>query len=530
MLGELIGLNNIRLEPLKSYDAAALIKNLPKVNSFVEINVLEKIGDIYKILIEGKLFQSTLNVKLNVNDAVIAKVISHEPFTVSLDNLVQAKNLNESAVTLFLNKLNLPHTENSVKALLAFIRADKPLVKEKLMKLIEILDNPDFEDSDSTLEMLVKILSASEERLPLFSKNFIRNFQRPIEKLISETFELVKSLNRENLPKEIIEKLNSYLVLDMDGMDSEAISALLKNGKELLKEIEKIIFDGLNKGGLPKEQIAELKNLKDLLERFINQGKENIPKDLEKLQDSLFQNAGKTKQEVPVKGNLPKDIFEKLNVLIQNENTGPELLRKDILPKEIMEKLERFLLPDTNDLKPEDIARLLKGGKDSIKELIKFIAEELSKGSLPKQEMTEMKNLKETLDNYSYQKMFYEKMGVSPEFFILKEGGKYKLAQYNIERTKDNKGKEIFKINLRMSPENLGDVIVNGALSENSLNARFYSMKEVSGLFSGQFNELTEILQNKLNITGNFSSAEILNEKGIEVKLFDFTKSIDVKA
>jgi hypothetical protein len=503
MLGELIGVNNIRLEPLKNnYDAAALIKNLPKVNSFVEINVLEKIGDMYKILIEGKLFQTNLNIKLNVNDAVIAKVISHEPFTVSLDNLVLTKNINENVIALFLNKLNLPQTGKSVKALLAFIKADKPLIKEKLLKLIEVLNNPDFEDADSTLELLVKILSAADEKSMVFNKNFIKNFQKPVEKLIAEIFESAKNLNSQNLPKDVLEKLNSLIMLDADGMSSEDMTALLKNGKELLIELEKIISEGLEKGALTKEQTAELKNLKELLERFVNQDK-----------------------KVP-----PDKILEKLSVLTQHGEARPEAAGKNVLPKETVQKLERFLLSDADNLKPEAIARMLKGGNESVKELAKFIAEELSKGRLPKQEASELKSLKEALDNYSYQKMFYEKTGVSPEFIVLRDGGKYKLVQYNIERSKNGKGKEVFKINLRMSPENLGDVTVNGALTENNLNARFYSQKEVSQMFSAEFGGLMEALRDKLNITGNFSSAEILNESGKEIKPLDFTKSIDVKA
>lgn len=502
MLGELIGVNNIRLEPLKNYDAAALIKNLPKVNSFVEINVLEKIGDIYKILIEGKLFQANLNVKLNVNDAVIAKVISHEPFTVSLDNLVLSKSVNENVIALFLNKLNLPQTGKSVKALLAFIKADKPLIKEKLLKLIEVLNNPDFEDADSTLELLVKILSAADEKSLVFSKNFIKNFQKPVEKLIAEIFESVKNLNSQNLPKDVLEKLNSLIMLDADGMNPEDMSALSKSGKELLKELEKIISEGLKKGTLTEEQTAELKNLKELLERFVNQDKKVSP----------------------------DKILEKLSVLTQHGEARPEAAGKEALPKDTAQKLERFLLSDTDNLKPEVIARMLKGGNESVKELAKFIAEELSKGPLPKQEAAELKSLKEALDNYSYQKMFYEKTGVSPEFIVLRDDGKYKLVQYNIERSKNGKGKEIFKINLRMSPENLGDVMVNGALTENNLNARFYSQKEVTQIFSAEFGELMETLRDKLNITGNFSSTELLNENGKEVKPLDFTKSIDVKA
>ena len=75
--------------------------------------------------------------------------------------------------------------------------------------------------------MLYEVIT-SEDRSPVLSKTFVKNFQKPIEKLITETFEAVKNLNKENLPKEIVERLNNALIFDAEELEPETFLKFVK--------------------------------------------------------------------------------------------------------------------------------------------------------------------------------------------------------------------------------------------------------------------------------------------------------------
>jgi len=57
----------------------------PSKNSIVNVQVLDKIGPVFKILVNGSLFQSKLPIELGINDEFLAKVISENPFILALN-------------------------------------------------------------------------------------------------------------------------------------------------------------------------------------------------------------------------------------------------------------------------------------------------------------------------------------------------------------------------------------------------------------------------------------------------------------
>lgn len=265
MIGQVINITGLQLSSLMASEAELVPKLLPAENSVVEVSVLEKSNGNYKLLIEGNVFQAKLPVSVNAGETLIAKVTGLNPFTLSLDRIFSAKMLNESSIALVLSKLGITETEISSKVLKAFLKEEKPVVKSKLKKIIELLEKEDIKLDEQQLSLFIQMILTGDSRGSFLNKSFAKLFQYPVETLAEDILSSVKRLNSMGLPDGVISRINRALVLEMP--QSEKLSAI-----ELKEKSSARIEDLLSESGemeiLSENIKQELAGLKETLVRF----------------------------------------------------------------------------------------------------------------------------------------------------------------------------------------------------------------------------------------------------------------------
>lgn len=266
MIGQVINITGIQPGSIKAQEAESLLKLLPAENSVVEVSVLDKPGKgVYKLLIEGNVFQSKLPIGANIGETLIAKVISVNPFTLALDNIFPAKMLNNSSIAAVLAKLGLAETEVSVKVLKTFLSEQKPLVKSKLKKIIDLLEKEGIKLDDQQLSLFIQILFPDENKGTFLNKSFAKLFRYPAEDLAAEVLNSVKRLNKMGVPEELISQVNRALVMDMaEGENPDAIAL-----KEKTSPKQEGFFGTLSEmESLSESAKKELSALEEILVRF----------------------------------------------------------------------------------------------------------------------------------------------------------------------------------------------------------------------------------------------------------------------
>ncbi|MCU7497140.1 MAG: flagellar hook-length control protein FliK [Ignavibacteria bacterium] len=269
MLSQVVNITGIQLSSLKPSEAEELLpKLLPRENSLVEVTVLDKgPNGTYKLLISGSVFQSKLPVNLNIGEALAAKVIGLNPFTLSLDHIFPAKMLNENNIALLLSKLGIAGTEISSKVLKAFLKEEKPLVKSKLEKVIELLEKEDIKlDDQQQLSLFIQMIHTDDFRGSFLKKSYAKMFRYSVEILAEEVLGSVKRLNSMGIPEEVISRINRALVLDFSETGSlDAIELKEKSSGKIEDQLNALLEKGTLLGDKVKN---ELLCLKEILIRF----------------------------------------------------------------------------------------------------------------------------------------------------------------------------------------------------------------------------------------------------------------------
>ncbi len=214
----------------------------PSKNSIVNVRVIDKIGPVFKILVNGSLFQSKLPIGLGINDEFLAKVISENPFILALNVFDE----NESGllfITEFLlSEIKFELTPSIKKALLIILENKKALIKKKLKKLINQLKNINRELNEIEIGLLINLIWEPNEDYDeeLFGKKD-NVFNISFEKLAESIYETFIDLQKEKISQDIENLLNSTLVLNLDEQDEVTQSFVLSNKSNRFLKIIKLI-------------------------------------------------------------------------------------------------------------------------------------------------------------------------------------------------------------------------------------------------------------------------------------------------
>jgi len=187
-------------------------RNLPEINSLVLIKVLDKIGNNFKILINGILFQSRLPLNLTTGDETLARVLSQSPFSLTINDLLKTQNRTPENISLLLSLLGFEPDDKSINFVKGLLSAKQPLKQLKMKKVFEFFERKNITNDDLLNELFVRIYSSDDEYLDYVAENENTIFKYSLLEIMNNIFKSVKNLNSEYSKQPITLYVNNYLV------------------------------------------------------------------------------------------------------------------------------------------------------------------------------------------------------------------------------------------------------------------------------------------------------------------------------
>ncbi len=214
MISSLDNNKYISLDVLK-LSSKGFLSNLPQENSIVTLKVVEKFDALYKVLIDGEVFQTKLPIDVNKGDLLVGKVITNNPLTIGLDNFGQLKFIDQQVLVDIIKKFGIKVTKTSLTVVEKLVVAKKTLVKSKVEDLISLIDN-DIEMIDYQVGILIGLMwSASYQRKEdLYEVAKIMK-EIPFDKLCNEIFISIIRLNGLNLPNSIYDEIKKVFFVNI---------------------------------------------------------------------------------------------------------------------------------------------------------------------------------------------------------------------------------------------------------------------------------------------------------------------------
>ena len=243
-------------------------KSVPAINSLVVVSIAGKAGKVYRILVNGSLFQSQLPFLAESGEKFLAKVIKHKPFSIALDNLTAEEEMGPNVISVMLSKIGIEENEISRKILKEAIKNKKPLVKSKLKKVIDYLVSQNGNYDEIQIGLLLNIIwSLGEEISRDFISSFELIFDLSFEELSQAILTSLEKLNLLEAENEIVKKLNKILIYQVGTKNFHSnIFAVTDKSKKFV-EISKMIDDCDIYGQLK----AELNIMQTLMLKYILQ-------------------------------------------------------------------------------------------------------------------------------------------------------------------------------------------------------------------------------------------------------------------
>ena len=242
-------------------EAAPLQKGM-----LVNVEALERIGKQYKILINGKLYQSNLPVQMKKGEEFTARVASVNPMVLTLTEFEANDAAQLKALSILLG-LEKSGSKNSL--LEKVIASKKVLSKKKMRQLIDIVEHYKNEIDELQLSLLIHLIWSENETDPqLFDDDFKKVFDVSFKELCNQIFEQVKTLIELKIPAPILQKINHTMIYDLD--KPEKINTLKDKSKGFI-ELISFVNAVAGSADLPFIEINELKKIRKLLLKYILQ-------------------------------------------------------------------------------------------------------------------------------------------------------------------------------------------------------------------------------------------------------------------
>ncbi len=114
-------------------DVRSLNDQAAKINSIVQIKILEKNNSNYLILVNSKVYYASLPVAVEIGELLLARIKNFNPLTLQLNDLVEHE-LHETEIELMLFKLNVKSTQTAKSRLNALLRKGEPVIKSNVTR------------------------------------------------------------------------------------------------------------------------------------------------------------------------------------------------------------------------------------------------------------------------------------------------------------------------------------------------------------------------------------------------------------
>ncbi len=181
-------------------------KAVPSINSLVNVEVIEKLKNGYKILVNGSLFQSKLPGKMNVGDIILAKVISHSPFTITVDSFTVSAAIDGELLSVMLSRLEIKESDLSKQVLKNVLKGKKLVHKSRIKRLIEYLADSEIKADDLLIGLLINLLWSEND-------SEIEKTLKSVKPIIDVSFEELCGAILSEV--EEMQKYSSYPVVQM---------------------------------------------------------------------------------------------------------------------------------------------------------------------------------------------------------------------------------------------------------------------------------------------------------------------------
>ncbi len=265
-IAEINGTNEVKLKSVQ------IPKALPRLNSFVKVEVLENVKGFNKILINGSLFQSKLPVKVKIGDILFAQIISHNPVTIALDNFVVGKLGEEALVNLIFSKLGLKKTTIANKIVEFLVKSKKTISKDKLKNLTDLFTSSDLHLDDIQLAFIAAYFwDESNESFTRKKNIYKRLFDINFVDLNIAIFKTIVRLSSQNLDNYFYEELKNKLIFNHTAFEQKTsfggLFGKVKNSIEFAEFIDKY----KKEKHLPDSVLADLNLLKEYLIKYVLQ-------------------------------------------------------------------------------------------------------------------------------------------------------------------------------------------------------------------------------------------------------------------
>ncbi|QQS35502.1 MAG: flagellar hook-length control protein FliK [Ignavibacteriales bacterium] len=213
-----------------------LPKSALKINSLVDITVIDKAQSLYRILAGGKVFETRLPVPASIGENLLAIVVNNNPTVFRLNNLFGFIP-GDKILSEVLMKLNLPITRDTKNILQLLIETDKPLLKSKIKKLAELIESGDTEIDKSSVELFAQLIWSAES-FEDFDKKNLKHFYYSFEDLAQKILIELNHIYKKNPYDELFPSLNNWLIIQPETIsgDSKMLLHIMKHFESSLSE------------------------------------------------------------------------------------------------------------------------------------------------------------------------------------------------------------------------------------------------------------------------------------------------------
>lgn len=214
--------------------------------------MLDKNASGLKLKIAGSIFQASAAFNIKTGESFIARVISLNPFTLSLGNILQGRTMDKALIEMILSKLKLKDSSEVKKLLKAAIEEKKPILKSRLEELSERLEKSGLDLDEQQLAFLVQYFLDERRSYESEGHSSLDLFRYTPSGITARIFEDVKEIMARQPGRAdggIGPKILSGLTVDASSDPIDTALSLKDSFKNILKTIE--ILSDNNSGDLP---------------------------------------------------------------------------------------------------------------------------------------------------------------------------------------------------------------------------------------------------------------------------------------
>ncbi len=257
--------NIINYDELTRIRHSGNVSLMPKANTLVSLELIERLNKGVKVLINGKLFIAIIDEMVPLKEELLAWVTNTNKFSLTLNFEKQLVKDKEQLLKDILIKLKLPNDITNRLVIEGVIKEKKPIIKSKVNQLLELVKSMNIEFNSKQFVLLINIVWNNSTNENNFAKDIVENlFDEKFETVCQKVAETANELLFSEIPPFIVNEINNNLIYNEDIDNSVALFSKTENIITIIKSLNN--FLELNKYIINKS----------LITRFIEYGSKYI--------------------------------------------------------------------------------------------------------------------------------------------------------------------------------------------------------------------------------------------------------------